>query len=245
MTKIKLLIVDDEHLAQKVLQKHAANIEYLEVVGTCFDSISTINFLNNQQVDAILLDIQMPDLTGLELVETLEKNCPKIIFTTAYTEYALESFNYEAVIDYLHKPIRLTRFIKAMERLKKQLELEQSVLLPEQANVQTAADVSKDFLNVKDNKVIHKIFYEQILYLQSWGNYIKIFTDDENVRMARMTIKELEDLLPKEYFERIHKSYIVNVKKVSGLDGNRAIIDGNLIPIGKSYLGTAKKKLMG
>ena len=124
MKKIKVLIVDDEPLAHKVLEGYCQNIEYVEIVGNSYDGISTLNFLNKEQVDVVLLDIQMPDLTGIELLDTLKNNAPKVIFTTAYTEYAMLSFDYDQVVDYLHKPIRITRFIKALERLKRVLLLE-------------------------------------------------------------------------------------------------------------------------
>jgi len=244
MNKIKLLIVDDEPLAHKVLEGYAHKIDYIEVVGNCYDAISTINFLNKEKVDALLLDIQMPDLTGLELVETLEKNCPKIIFTTAYTEFALQSFDYEQVIDYLHKPIRLTRFIKAMERLKKQLILVENFnknidKVPSETNIQ------QEFITVKNNKVMYKIFFSEIQYIQSWGNYLKIFLDGDKMQIARKTIKELEEELPSKTFERIHKSYIVNANKVQAIDGNQVVLEGITLPIGKSYVIKSKEKLIG
>ncbi|MBV6652106.1 MAG: response regulator transcription factor [Mameliella sp.] len=243
MNNIKLLIVDDEPLAHPILEKHAKQIDYLEVVGSCFDAVSTINFLNTNAVDALLLDIQMPDLSGIELIETLEQSCPKVIFTTAYTEYALESFNYEQVIDYLHKPIRLSRFIKSMERLKNQLQLEQKYTGKGQ-EVKVETTLQKDHLTIKDSKVIYKIPYDEIEYIQSWGNYVKIFKDDTKVQLARKTFKELEEELPGSIFQRIHKSYIVNVKKVKALDGNRVLLDAQTIPIGKSYVVSVKKRLI-
>ena len=155
MTKIKLLIVDDEPLAHKVLEGYCEKIDHVEVVGNCYDGISTLNFLNKEKVDAVLLDIQMPDITGLELLDTLKNNAPKIIFTTAYSEYALQGFDYDQVVDYLHKPIRLTRFIKALERLKKVLLLESQIQLnPPPATTEQASLNQTDFISIKDNKII-------------------------------------------------------------------------------------------
>ena len=107
MTKIKLLIVDDEPLAHKVLEGYCEKLDYVEIVGNCYDGLSTLNFLNKEKVDAVLLDIQMPDITGLELLDFLKNRAPKIIFTTAYSEHALKGFDYDQVVDYLHKPCLL------------------------------------------------------------------------------------------------------------------------------------------
>ena len=118
MKKIKVLIVDDEPLAHKVLEGYCQNIEYVEIVGNRYDGISTLNFLNKEQVDVVLLDIQMPDLTGIELLDTLKNNAPKVIFTTAYTEYAMQSFDYDQVVDYLHKPIHWIQYpMPGLQRL--------------------------------------------------------------------------------------------------------------------------------
>ena len=158
MTKIKLLLVDDEPLAHKVLEGYCQKLDYVEIVGNCYEGISTLNFLNKEQVDAVLLDIQMPDITGLELLDSLKNNAPKIIFTTAYTEYAMQSFDYDQVVDYLHKPIRLTRFIKALERLKRVLLLEKefntNTLLQTEVKIESTPS---DFISIKDNKIIYRI----------------------------------------------------------------------------------------
>lgn len=237
MKKINLLIVDDEPLAHDVLKGYCAKIDYVEVIGHCYDGLSTINFLNTHTVDAILLDIQMPDLTGLELVESLKNTCPKIIFTTAYTQFALQTFDYDQVIDYLHKPIRITRFIKALERLKKQLTLEQNF----QKKTPLPPVRQTEFISLKDNKTVYKIRLSDILYIQSWGNYLKIFLQNEAVKIVRKTIKEMEIELPNQEFERIHKSYIVHRQKVTALEGNQLILTDIRLPIGKSYLMKVKE----
>ena len=241
MKKIKLLIVDDEPLAHKLLEGYCASIGYVEVVGNCYDSISVINFLSKNQVDAMLLDIQMPDLTGLELLESMHKNLPKVIFTTAHAKYALEGFYYDEVIDYLHKPIRLTRFIKALERLRKQLEIEAAVI-PET----TGGAIKKvDYITLKDNKIVYKIRLSEIVYIQSWGNYIKVFLTDNSTRVARKTMGEIEKMLFELEFDRIHKSYIVHRKKVKALEGNQVLMNtGVTLPIGKSYMMLAKERLI-
>jgi DNA-binding LytR/AlgR family response regulator len=242
---IKILIVDDEPLAHDILKKYCARLDYIEVKGSCFDGVSTLNFLKDQTIDAILLDIQLPDITGIELVNILQQRAPKIIFTTAYTEHALQSFDFDQVIDYLNKPIGLPRFIKAIERLKHQLELEEKVneknLEPERNSVIKEIQ----HLLVKDDKVIHKIPLDDIAYIQSWGNYLKVFLKNEKVRLLRKTISEMEEEIGKVGFTRIHKSYMVNVKYVTALDGNQAIISDQKLPIGRSYRISAFDQLFG
>ena len=256
MNKIKLLIADDEPLAHNVLDGYCQNIDFVEIVGNCYDGISTLNFLNKEAVDAVLLDIQMPDLTGLELLDTFQNNAPKVIFTTAYTEYAMKSFDYDQVVDYLHKPIRLSRFIKALERLKRILTLENEF----NSNVSSAATSSttpihqaeektdashSDYISLKDNKVIYRVAYNDILYIQSWGNYLKFFLRDQEVKIVRKTIKTVESELSSNHFLRIHKSYIVNINHVKAVDGNQIKFDDLQLPIGKSYLVNVKKRMEG
>lgn len=246
MTKIKLLIVDDEPLAHKVLEGYCEKIDYVEIVGNCFDGISSLNFLNKEQVDAILLDIQMPDITGLELLDSLKNNAPKIIFTTAYSEYALQGFDYDQVVDYLHKPIRLTRFIKALERLKRILLLEKefSSHLVSQL-VDNTNTTQSDFISIKDNKIIYRIAYSDINYVQSWGNYLKFFLSNQTIKIVRKTIKMAEAELSAKHFLRIHKSYIVNINRVAAIEGHRIKVDDQRLPIGKSYLVNVKKTITG
>lgn len=244
MRKIKLLIVDDEPLAHKVLEGYCQNIEYVEIVGHSYDGISTLNFLNKEQVDAVLLDIQMPDLTGLELLDTLKNNAPKVIFTTAYTEYAMQSFDYDQVVDYLHKPIRLTRFIKALERLKRILLLEQEFdSNPITQKEEKTASTSSDFISLRDNKIIYRIPYNDIHYIQSWGNYLKFFLKDKNIKIVRKTIKMAETELSTQHFLRIHKSYIVNINRIKAIEGNHIKLEDQRLPIGKSYLVNVKKAM--
>ncbi len=246
MNKIKLLIVDDEPLAHKVLEDYGNKIDQIEVVGNCYDGISTLNFLNKNRVDAILLDIEMPDISGVELLDTLDNTAPKVIITTAYTKYAMQSFDYDQVVDYLHKPIRLTRFIKAIDRLKKVLLLEKEF---NTSSLMQASDhlvpSHTDFMSLKDNKVIYKISFIDIKYIQSWGNYLKFFLVDQQIKIVRKTIKAVEAELPSGQFLRIHKSYIVNIKHIIAIEGNHIKLDDLRLPIGKSHLVNVKKTIVG
>jgi len=243
MSQLKVLIVDDEPIAHKILEGYIEKLEGLEIIGNCYDGISTVNFLNTYKVDIILLDIQMPDITGLELIESMSKSLStKVILTTAYTEYALTSFDYDQVVDYLHKPIRITRFIKAIDRAKKQIQLETGY---ERKSKPEEEIVHQDFISLKDNKTIYRINLKDILYIQSWGNYLKFFLVNDEIKIVRKTIKSLEKELKSTDFQRIHKSYIVNIKHVSSLIGNQILIADQKIPIGQSYVMVAKQKILG
>lgn len=246
MIKIKLLIVDDEPIAHKVIERYCEKFDYVEIVGNCYDGVSTLNFLNKKQVDAVLLDIQMPDITGLELLDSLSNNAPKIIFTTAYTQYALQGFDYDQVVDYLHKPIRLTRFIKALERLKRLLLLEKDFNNKPSTQKEENTNLSlPDFISIKDNKIIYRIAHTDINYIQSWGNYLKFFLRNKDVKIVRKTIKMAEAELPSNQFLRIHKSYIVNINHIVAIEGNQIKFDDLKLPIGKSYLVNVKRMITG
>jgi len=243
---MKVLIVDDEPLAHKVLEGYCEKMDLVEVVGNCYDGMSTLNFLNRQHVDVVLLDIQMPDITGLELLDTLKSNAPKIIFTTAYSEYAIHGFDYDQVVDYLHKPIRLTRFIRALERLKRVILLEKEFHASPISQTEDKTDAAQsDFISIKDNKIIYRISYADIKYIQSWGNYLKFFLRDQDIKIVRKTIKVVESELPSEHFLRIHKSYIANINHVRAIEGNQIKFEDQQLPIGKSYLVNVKKTIVG
>ena len=242
MKPLEILIVDDEPLAHKVLEGYCDKIDFINVAGNCFDGISTLNFINKTKVDAILLDIQMPDITGLELLDSLKEKAPKIIFTTAYTEYAIQSFDYDQVVDYLHKPIRITRFIKAVERLKKILTLEREFEpTPKDKIIEDPEDKKSDYISLKDNKTVYRIGHSDIIYIQSWGNYLKVFLKDQKVKIVRKTIKNIEKELPSNQFIRIHKSYIVNADQIKALTGNHIKVMDQSLPIGKSYSLSVRK----
>jgi DNA-binding LytR/AlgR family response regulator len=239
MKKIRLLLADDEPLAHKVLMGYCRKIDFIEIIGNCYDGISSLNFLNRHQVDAILLDIQMPDLTGLELLDNLKLDGPKVILTTAHTEFAVQCFEYDQVVDYLHKPIRIDRFYKAVNRLKNLLELEQGAL-----QKQLSFKNIPDAFSIRENKVVYKVRFNDVLYIQAWGNYLKVFLENGDVKMARKTIKEILQELPNQLFERIHKSYIVNHRKVIAIEGNQIFLHNVVLPIGKSYAMLVKERLL-
>ena len=244
MKPIRLLIVDDEPLAHQILEHYCQPMEYVEVVGKCYDGLSTLNFLHQNEVDAILLDIQMPDLTGIELADSLRNKDIKIIFVSAHLEFAFQSFEFDQVVDYLHKPVRMNRFIKAIERLRRQLELEGQVRAQPPAESPGISRNSNRTLTLRDNKIAYKVRLEDLSHLQSWGNYIKVFQLDGEIRVVRGTIREMEASLKPDGFVRIHKSYLVNASKILAVEGNVVHLPDIQLPIGKSYARQAKSQLL-
>lgn len=246
MNKLSLLIVDDEPLAHDVIKDYCAKIDFVEVAGSCYDGISTINFLHEHSIDALILDIQMPDLTGLELLDTLKEKSPKIIFTTAYTDYALQSFEYDQVVDYLHKPVRITRFIKAIDRLKHQLELEQKAMKNPATVSELGQNPSKsiEYIIAKQDKITFKIAVREIQYLQSWGNYLKVHLSKNEVKIIRKTLSEMDAALKESGFCRIHNSYMVNIEAVKGIDGNQVLIEDQRLPVSRAFRNSAMERLL-
>ncbi len=226
--KYNVIIVDDEYLAQKLLQDYVSKVESLQLVATCSNAIEAMNALNDQQVDIMFLDIQMPDLTGLELVRSLEQK-PAVIFTTAYSEYAVDAFNL-SVVDYLLKPFDFPRFIQA---INKAIGTEQ----PKVAGAEKPADTiskSNDFITVKADYKLYKINYDDLLYIEGQHEYVTFHTTQRRIT-ALFALKDLEEILPKDKFVRVHKSYIVSFKHIQDLDKSDVTVAGNKVPVGASY----------
>ena len=223
-----VIIVDDEYLAQKLLQDYVSKVGNLQLVATCSNAIEAMNVLKENEVDIMLLDIQMPDLTGLELVKSLEKK-PAVIFTTAYSEYAVDAFNL-AVTDYLLKPFDFQRFVQAINKavghVQPKVELEQK----------TADSVSRsnDFITVKADYKLYKINYDDLLYIEGQHEYVTFHTTQRRIT-ALFALKDLEGILPKDKFVRVHKSYIVSFKHIQDLDKSDVTVAGNKVPVGASY----------
>ncbi len=229
---IHTLIVDDEPYAHKVLEGYCNKIDSVSLVGNCFDALSAINFLNQHKVDLILLDIQMPDLTGLELIKSLTQS-PKIIFTTAFSEYAVDGYDFEEVVDYLLKPIALPRFIKAISRVERILSLEQKIVDDEK--IQNNPISTRTYINLTDNSATYRLALNDIKYIQSWGNYVKVYFVKDDLKIFRSTFKNLISLLPHDHFIQVHKSYIVNLFYVTRVSKAQVILKDDILPIGKSY----------
>lgn len=226
--KYNVVIVDDEFLAQKLLQDYVSKVDSLQIVAVCSNAFEAMNALKNHQVDIMFLDIQMPDLTGLELVKSLEHK-PAIIFTTAYSEYAVDAFNL-SVVDYLLKPFDFPRFFQAV---CKAIGSDQPVV----STVDKPCDSvsrSNDFITVKADYKLYKINYDDLLFIEGQHEYVTFHTTQRRIT-ALFALKDLEEILPKDKFVRVHKSYIVSFKHIQDLDKSDVTVAGNKVPVGASY----------
>ena len=216
------IAVDDEPKALDVIKIHASKVPELALIQTFTNPGNALAFLKNEFVDLIFLDINMPGISGLQFVQRLQIK-PHIVFTTAYSEYAIDSYNFEAV-DYLLKPIEFDRFYKSVNKVKKLMQLN---------SLQQDNTFSKYFF-VKDGYKQMKVCTEEILYIQSEGNYLNIVTKNERV-VARMTFQQLLEKLPPLQFYRVHNSYVVNFKHILKIEDNQIFIQDEKIPIGIKY----------
>ncbi len=224
--KLKTIAIDDEPLALKLVADYIQKTPFLELSGTFDNPLDAIDFLADTTVDLILVDIQMPDLTGTEFVRTLESGA-KIIFTTAYEKYALEGFKLNA-LDYLLKPFSYEEFLKAVQKARKLCELE--------TNAVPSIETNTQFLFLKSDYKIKRINFEDILYIEGLKDYIKIFLDNEEKPILSLnSLKMIEQKLPEERFMRIHRSFIVNLDKVETIERSRIVFGKNYIPVSDQY----------
>lgn len=226
-----VVIVDDEPLAREVLEAHLSRIPEINLVASCEDAISANEILRANEVDILLMDIEMPQLSGIEYAKMLQ-NPPKIIFTTAYPDYAIEGFEL-AVTDYLLKPISFDRLLKAINRAIEEIELESAG----KTQQKTGSD-SHDFIYVKADKKLIKVAYDEILYIEGLKDYVIIKREQDRI-VTLQTMKFLDQALPKDKFLRIHRSYIVAISRIEAVSGNmvEVIEKGKSVslPVGKSY----------
>lgn len=229
---INVIIVDDEPLAQDVLETYIEKIPELHLVKKCNNALEANDALNNEDVDLMFLDIQMPQLTGVDFLKTL-KNPPLVIFTTAYPNYAIEGFELNA-LDYLLKPISLERFMKAVNKAIDQIELQKK----EPVVGGGSSDENADFIFVKADKKLVKIKFDEIIYIEGLKDYVIIRMEKSRV-ITLQTMKSLEEKLPTNLFRRIHRSYIVSIDKINAIVGNMVeVVEKNQakhLPIGKNY----------
>ncbi|MEN8116901.1 MAG: LytTR family DNA-binding domain-containing protein [Bacteroidota bacterium] len=225
--EVKAIIIDDEPLAQNVIKQYAQKLPNLNIVDTCNDAICAHRVIQEKEVDLLFLDINMPKLSGISFLKNL-KNAPLVIFTTAYSEYALEGFELNA-IDYLKKPFSFERFCKAFYRAEELLLLKHS----SQAGSKTM-ETDNDFLFIKSNKKSVKIKFSEILFIEGLGDYIKIHLHD-NKLVTNLSMKKILSLLPENKFYRTHKSYIISIDKIDAVEGNMVSINNTKLPIGNSY----------
>lgn len=231
---LKCLLVDDEPRAHVVLKSYIDKVAGLEVAHSTTSSVEAFSYLQSNSVDLLFLDIEMPELTGLELLEALQ-NPPKVIITSAHSEFALDSYNFN-VLDYLLKPIPFNRFLRAVNKVLRQ-----------PPSPETTAEVTsspKDHFFVKEDGVSKRIDYADLLYVNSFGNYVRLYTA-EGKHMVADTMKNLEDTLPADRFQRIHKSYLINLSKVDRAHGKMVVIGGQELPVGNAYRQGLLERLEG
>jgi DNA-binding LytR/AlgR family response regulator len=234
MEKITCLIIDDEPIAREIVQSYCSHLPYLQVVALCSNALDAKKIIENQKIDLLFLDINMPVLDGMAFLKTL-KIQPQVIFTTAYKEYALDAFELSAS-DYLLKPFSLERFIvavdKALERMPKPIT---EIIEPNNTTIQ-------DYIFIKTEGKIFKIFFSDLLFAEAQGNNTKIVTNQTTL-LPSMTFSSFEEQLPQSIFMRVHRSFLINKSKITHIEGNRIFIENAEIPIGSNYKEVFMKEL--
>jgi DNA-binding LytR/AlgR family response regulator len=225
--KIKCLLVDDEPPAVDLITTYIERVGDLEIVGKCSNAIEAFGFLQKMKVDILLLDIQMPKMTGLDLIRSLHDR-PKIIVITAYREFAADGFDLD-VLDYIVKPVSFERFLKAIAKYNQYTLLRQT-----EVTEQVPDAFEKAYMYFKVNKQVKKVFLKDILYIESIKDYVKIVTTDKPL-ITYQRLSYMEEKLPENKFLRIHKSYIIAIDKISGYNNDLINIEGYSLPLGRSY----------
>ncbi|MCE7995418.1 MAG: response regulator transcription factor [Roseivirga sp.] len=235
--KYKALIVDDEPLAINVVVRYLEGFQDFEVVDTCQNALDAFNILDKKPVDVIFLDINMPTMSGLDLIRNL-KNPPLVVITTAFREYAIDSFDLE-VIDYLVKPFSLDRFMNTIGRVKKRLS--PTTNTPALESTPETGEAQHVFFKV-DKRMV-KVMLDDIIYIESLKDYVRIKTTTESL-INHNNLVSITEYLPDHKFIRIHRSYIIALDKVKAIEGNCVEIAGKLLPIGRNYQKTVKKLIL-
>ncbi|MFN0015086.1 MAG: LytR/AlgR family response regulator transcription factor [Saprospiraceae bacterium] len=228
MKPIRCLVVDDEELARALLQNYIGRVPNLELAAACANPLEAVGVLQQQGIDLLFLDIQMPELTGIEFLRTLTSK-PLVIFTTAYAEFALDGYALD-VTDYLLKPFSFERFLQAVNKASTLLQARSGNL---NANKETE-QLAKDFILVKADHKVHRIKLDDIRFIQGMREYVAFHTPSGRL-LSLNALKNLEEELPEERFIRIHKSYIVAIDKIDTLEGNMVHVGKEKLPIGASY----------
>ncbi|SDM30709.1 LytR/AlgR family response regulator transcription factor [Kriegella aquimaris] len=224
MEKIKCLVVDDEELARNLLETYIDRIDFLECAGSAESPVEAMEIMREINIDLLFLDIQMPEIKGTDFAKMIAPTT-QIIFTTAYSEYAVEGFELNA-LDYLLKPITFERFLKSVSKIK----------------TETKTSDQDGTITVKSGYDLHKLKYDDILYIESDSEYV-IYYSKEGKLMSNQSLKSLENMLPKEKFMRVHRSYIINKTKVSALKGRDLIIGKVSIPVSAKYFDLVRQEL--
>ncbi|PSL49998.1 LytTR family two component transcriptional regulator [Chitinophaga niastensis] len=222
MKKLSCIIVDDEPVARKILQEFVEQVPFIDLQGKFENAMKTEEFLKNNTTDIIFLDIEMPKVSGLQLLQKMNVES-MVIITTAFPQYALDGYELD-IIDYLLKPFALSRFLKAVHKAKDYFEMK----------TRTTGTLPPSYIFIKSEKRIEKIELNDILYAESVGNYVTVYTERKKI-MAYLTMKSLESQLPSNDFIKIHQSYLVNCSKIDAIEGNEIKIGSRSLPISRNY----------
>jgi DNA-binding LytR/AlgR family response regulator len=231
--KVNCLIVDDEPVARKGIAEYVREIDYLNLVGQCENSLKAGAYLAQQSVDLIYLDIHMPKLSGIDFLKTL-RNPPLVILTTAYSDYAVEGYALD-IVDYLMKPISFERFLKASQKALEIIRMRRMV---------SGKGGQVDYFFIKCDNKYEKVFYDQVLFIEALQNYVIIHTNDRKM-ITYITMTGLEQQLPPDLFLKVHKSYIVGLTHVKALDGNEILIGNERIPISRGLKERVVSRIVG
>jgi DNA-binding LytR/AlgR family response regulator len=235
MKPIRCLLIDDEPLALDVLSAYVQKLDYLELAGVCSNAIDALSFLRKTKVDLLLLDIQMPGLTGIDFLRSLTHK-PKVILTSAYAQYALEGYELN-VVDYLLKPVSFERFVVAINKL-----FEAGTFDAPRSTEEHYPGFKNGFIYIKAEKKMRKVYFHDILYLESLKDFVKVQTTTKPI-ITYQTITYFEEKLPEDQFIRVHRSYIVSVHHVQSFTGASIEINNFEIPIGRLYKTNVMKAL--
>ncbi|MBT3383495.1 MAG: response regulator transcription factor [Prolixibacteraceae bacterium] len=234
--KTKCLVVDDEPLARDLMRNHIEKLENFEIVAECGDAMKALQALRTHQVDLMFMDIQMPQITGIEFLKTL-KHPPKVIITTAYREYAIDGFELD-VVDYLLKPITFERFLKSVNKYYQLAQEEIKNVSP----VTSGHKNEEEFIYVKENKKVIKVHLNEILYVEGLSEYVQIYTEKKKI-ITKTSMTNMGDKLPDSSFLRIHKSFIVSLAKIEAFTSTSIEVPGKELPIGRSYKNSVLENL--
>ena len=236
--RTRCLIIDDEPPARDVIRRYVEQIDLLELAGECANAIQALNVLQQQRIDLIFLDIRMPQLSGTDFLKTL-KNPPKIIFTTAYAEYAVEGYELD-VVDYLMKPVRFDRFLKAVNKAVPAPQSQDKQPLPKAPAPEEKKNDS--FVYFRADRKMVKVFLHEILYIESMKDYVKVITVNATI-ITKQSISSVEAMLPENLFVRTHRSFIVSLNKVRSFTHELIEVSNGSIPVGKLYRNGVMKML--
>jgi two-component system LytT family response regulator len=226
---MKCIIVDDNKLSREMVKQLVSQVDFLELKGECENPLDAFNFLKKEDVDLVFLDVEMPGMTGIELIKNLEKR-PIIILITAKKNYAVEAFELN-VADYIIKPVTLSRFMLAVDRAKE--------LYENRDNKVEVNGKDKDYIFVRSNSLLTKVKIKDIMYVQALGDYVNIFTNDNRLTV-HITLKGMEEKLPHDKFYRLHRSYLTSLNHIDNIEEGTAYIGKHPLPIGEQY----KKELL-